>query len=330
MKQRILFRRKAKPALREALLNEAVRRLGWSRDVSSLYERDAFVCVKEKTFPAAYKKLSLRNVIPSQMGSNVVSVLEFTANDKARRGDSRKIAVTLLDIDRFDHALASPLADKLCKSAKGESLALMAVAAADIAARAEEVPRASEFFEMALDATGDRVERQRLRYRYAQFLESVGRTKRCAEVYDDMLADIREDDVYAAPMKRCIGFLPIPGKAKRLCLCWTSTATQTPGYMITESSRLFAPGSIRPRVGRRLWQLTPMDGSRFQRQRLSPAKDATETLRNCCTRSCRGIPEKSRRPLFSISRNANAPCTSSRWRSMHWTPSCRRLAKISS
>ena len=68
LKQRILFRRKAKPALREALLNEAVRRLGWARDVSSLYERDAFVCVKEKTFPAAYKKLSLRNVIPSQNG----------------------------------------------------------------------------------------------------------------------------------------------------------------------------------------------------------------------------------------------------------------------
>ena len=73
-KQRILFRRKAKFALRETLLNDAVRRLGWTREVSSLYEKDAFACVKEKNVPAAKKRLSMRKIVLSPTGSNVVAM----------------------------------------------------------------------------------------------------------------------------------------------------------------------------------------------------------------------------------------------------------------
>ena len=76
LKHQILFREKAKPSVRNALLKTAVSRLGWTPGVSRLHETEANFLLREGNADAAWCLYSEERMKPSESGENIYRVLE--------------------------------------------------------------------------------------------------------------------------------------------------------------------------------------------------------------------------------------------------------------
>lgn len=207
LKQRWIFRAKHRAGAREALLRDAVRRIGWTPEVSRLHELEARQCLREKKVESARRTLSDRRIALSPFGSNIVAVLSFAKSSGQSADGAAVVSQALADIDKSDHAAATTLADAACAAAKGGARLHMAFRAAEMAAAAGEERRACRLYDEALSECVDHAMRQRLRLRYIDFLKTRGLVDRCLEVYADWAGDLREGESCAGAMRKYVGYL---------------------------------------------------------------------------------------------------------------------------
>lgn len=209
LKQKLLHRMKSGTGTRGSLLKAAEARLGKSITLSRLYESEAVRCVREKDFRTAWRLCTAPRIVLSPMGSNVVTVLSYVQSKRTDQDSCRTAEVinAVSVLQKSNHAVANVLVDWARDSVVGVARIELTCVAAELSASAGESDRACKLYEDMLVSCTDRLTLQRLRLRYADFLRSIGRSDRSAEIYALWCEGIRLGDEYAAGMRRYVRFL---------------------------------------------------------------------------------------------------------------------------
>ena len=207
LKQRLLFRAKVKSGVRGNLLKAATGRLGWTDVVSRLYENEAFRLLQDGEVEAASRIFFHRKLVPSPTGSNVVAALTFAESKESDGVLAARLVEPLSALASQNRRAAATLLEFVRKSSAGEARQELTCAAAEMAAAEGDWARARGLYEAVLSECQNRVTKQRLRLRFAEFLKSAGMGDRCVEIYDDWCRELKQGDEYRKGLRRYVGFL---------------------------------------------------------------------------------------------------------------------------